>query len=105
MTTRRHTYGDLADRFEQGFPTHAARYATAGVMAESWPEIDPARPNTVGEVEELGSGVAVTHRFVEAPGGSETVRWHLVESGEAPAPSIVYLHGIPESWWQWHYAI
>ena len=66
--------------------------------------IDPAEPNTDGEIEHLGS-VAVTHRFVDAPGDSETVRWHLVEAGDKDADTVVFLHGVPDSWWQWHHVI
>lgn len=105
MSTQQHTYSDLPDRVEQSFPAHMARMAVAGAIADSWPEIDVARPNADGEREELGSGVQVTHRFIDAPGDSETVRWHLVESGDARAPAVVFLHGLPDSWWQWHYAI
>ena len=57
-------------------------------------------PNDDGEVELLGE-VPATHRFVDAPGDSELVRWHLVEAG-AGEP-IVFLHGAPESWWEWHH--
>jgi pimeloyl-ACP methyl ester carboxylesterase len=100
-----HTYSDLPERVEQSIAAHTAGFASAGAIADSWPEIAAARPNTDGELEELGSGLQVTHRFVEAPGDSETVRWHLVESGDTHAPVVVFLHGVPDSWWQWHYAI
>jgi pimeloyl-ACP methyl ester carboxylesterase len=60
--------------------------------------------NHDGQVERLG-GVSVVHRFVDAPGDSETVRWHVVEAGAADLPTVVFLHGVPDSWWQWHYAL
>ena len=56
-----------------------------------------------GDIETI-DGVAFTHHFTMAPGDSDLVRWHWVEAGEAKpgeAP-IVFLHGIPESWYQWH---
>lgn len=68
------------------------------------PESKPAQQNRDGEIEHLGSAVA-THRFVSAPGDSETVRWHYVETGNASNETIVFLHGVPDSWWQWHYAL
>jgi len=105
MSMQQFAYSALPDRFEQGTQARTARLVAAGAIADSWPEVGAARPNTDGEPEELGSGVQVRHRFVEAPGDSETVRWHLVESGEAHAPVVVFLHGLPDSWWQWHYAI
>jgi pimeloyl-ACP methyl ester carboxylesterase len=68
------------------------------------PELGPVRTNTDGEVECLGDAT-VLHRFVAAPGDSETVTWHYVEAGDPSAPTVVFLHGVPDSWWQWHYAL
>lgn len=65
------------------------------VIAEGVP---PAPENFDGEVEDIG-GLSVTHRFVEAPGESETLRWHYVEAGEGP--TLVLMHGIPQSWHMW----
>lgn len=39
------------------------------------------------------------HKFVEAGG----VQWHYVEAGAGEA--VVFLHGLPESWFSWHYQI
>lgn len=68
------------------------------------PEAAPAVPSANGETEDL-NGVSVTHRFVDAPGDSELVRWHLVECGPADGEVVVFLHGVPDSWFQWHYAL
>jgi pimeloyl-ACP methyl ester carboxylesterase len=35
------------------------------------------------------------HRFVAAPGDSETVRWDFVESGNPANVTVVFLHGMP----------
>ncbi|MCV7196813.1 alpha/beta fold hydrolase [Mycobacterium angelicum] len=67
-------------------------------------EATAPRTNQDGDIEQLGAVTAV-HRFVEAPGDSETVRWHFVESGAPSDPTLVFLHGLPDSWWQWHYAL
>ncbi|MBV8295405.1 MAG: alpha/beta hydrolase [Acidimicrobiia bacterium] len=61
--------------------------------------VGPPRSNSDGERETIG-GTEVIHRFVEAPGDSETLRWHLVEAG-AGEP-VVFLHGLPDSWFMWH---
>jgi pimeloyl-ACP methyl ester carboxylesterase len=58
--------------------------------------------NTDGEVETLPGGTEVTHRFVEGPGDCETVLWHFVEAGPRNAPTVIFLHGIPDSWYLWH---
>jgi len=75
---------------------HPEMVATlAEIAAEGVP---PAPENTDGEVEDIG-GLEVTHRFVEAPGEGETLRWHFVEAGEGPV--LLLMHGIPQSWCMW----
>lgn len=51
--------------------------------------------------EELLDGVTFTHHFIDAPGDGDTVRFHYVEAGQGEP--IVFLHGIPDSWYQWHH--
>jgi pimeloyl-ACP methyl ester carboxylesterase len=41
----------------------------------------------------------VEHRFAGAAG----VEWHYVQAGAGEA--VVFLHGLPESWFSWHYQI
>ena len=60
--------------------------------------VPPAPETTDGETEDIG-GLEVTHRFVEAPGESESIRWHFVEAGEGPV--LLLMHGIPQSWYMW----
>ena len=60
------------------------------------------RPTSTGATEIL-DGVTFTHHFVEAPGDHETIRWHYVEAGPLDGETIVFLHGIPDSWFQWHH--
>jgi len=52
---------------------------------------------------EVFDGVTFTHHFVDGPGDEETVSWHYVETGGAGDEAIVFLHGIPDSWFQWHH--
>ena len=49
---------------------------------------------------EVIDAVKFTHHLVTAPGDYDMIRWHYVEAG-AGEP-IVFLHGIPDSWFQWH---
>jgi len=58
--------------------------------------------NVDGETEILPGGATVTHRFVDGPGDYETVNWHFVEAGPKDAQTLVFLHGIPDSWYLWH---
>lgn len=64
-------------------------------------KVGPRPENRDGDVEVL-DGVAMTHRFRDAPGDSETVRWHYVEAGPRDGEPVVLLHGLPESWFAWH---
>jgi pimeloyl-ACP methyl ester carboxylesterase len=57
-------------------------------------------PNHDGQQETIGSAV-VTHRFVDAPGAVAPVRWHFVTAGNPQAPTVIFLHGNPESWRSW----
>lgn len=61
-------------------------------------KVEPRAPDKDGDTE-VFDGVTFTHHFVEAPGDYETLRWHYVECGEGEP--IVFLHGIPDSWFQW----
>ena len=66
----------------------------------------PRRDAEDGEVEILHD-TEMTHRFVSAPADGDTIVWHYVEAGKARSgqPSLVFLHGMPESWYMWHHQI
>jgi len=101
-----HSYSEVPPRVRdsQSSPFDPAVVEKVDELLRGLPETIEAQPNRDGEVESLGT-TSVTHRFVDAPGDSETVRWHLVEAGPQDRPTIVFLHGLPDSWWQWHYAL
>ncbi len=63
-------------------------------------DVQPREPDNDGDVEIL-DGRRFTHRFVQAPGDHELIKWHYVEAGEGEP--IVFLHGIPDSWFQWYH--
>jgi pimeloyl-ACP methyl ester carboxylesterase len=99
-----HEYTPIPQRVRDGLDKGLSKLATIDEFLGDLPDI-PLRPaDTDGEQEKLGE-VQVTHRFVEAPGDGETVRWHYVETGPRNGPTVVFLHGVPDSWWQWHHAL
>jgi pimeloyl-ACP methyl ester carboxylesterase len=98
-----HTYTEPPRRVSGGGASQDL-FQRVQTLLDQLPEPDPARTNTDGEREQLGD-TTVVHRFVAAPGDSETVTWHCVEAGDPSAPTVVFLHGVPDSWWQWHYAL
>ncbi|MBU6283569.1 alpha/beta hydrolase [bacterium] len=57
--------------------------------------------NLVPAREEVVDGVQVGHHFTEVDG----VPWHWVEAGDRRRPTVVLVHGLPESWWSWHHQI
>ncbi|HZQ32913.1 MAG TPA: alpha/beta hydrolase [Mycobacterium sp.] len=102
-----HTYTDpperVRDELSGGGAAHDLFQRVDALLTHLPDQIAPVA-NVDGEREEFGDAV-VTHRFVAAPGDSETVTWHFVEAGDPSAPTVVFLHGVPDSWWQWHYAL
>ncbi|KIX96009.1 uncharacterized protein Z520_08264 [Fonsecaea multimorphosa CBS 102226] len=63
--------------------------------------VQPPVENKDGDTE-VFEGETFTHHFVLGPGDGEVVRWHYVEAGPHDGEVIVFLHGIPDSWYQWH---
>jgi len=44
------------------------------------------------------AGVEFRHHFTDAAG----LRWHWVDAGRPRGEPIVFVHGLPESWFSWH---
>lgn len=63
-------------------------------------DVAPREPDADGSTEVL-DGVTFTHHTVDVDGDKELVRFHWAECGQGEA--IVFLHGIPDSWYQWHH--
>ncbi|MEM9460682.1 MAG: alpha/beta hydrolase, partial [Myxococcota bacterium] len=76
-----------------------------GPVPDHQSPFEPATPppcsfNRHGQTETL-RGVEMTHHFVEA--GEAT--WHLVTAGDPENPPIVFIHGLPESWYGFHHQV
>jgi pimeloyl-ACP methyl ester carboxylesterase len=101
-----HTYTDPPQRLDADSSGSAGQdlFERVESLLGRLPETGPAKSNSDGEHERLGD-TTVVHRFIAAPGDSETVTWHCVEAGDPSAHTVVFLHGVPDSWWQWHYAL
>jgi pimeloyl-ACP methyl ester carboxylesterase len=105
-----HTYTEPPERLRDGTGSFehigagADRLAHVTELTEKLQSVEPPTPNNDGDIELLGT-VAAVHRFVDAPGDSETVRWHVVECGPTDADTVIFLHGVPDSWWQWHHVM
>lgn len=60
----------------------------------------PCSVNRHGEIEVL-QGVAMTHHFTEAGG----MTFHFVTAGNPENPTILMVHGLPESWFGFHHQV
>lgn len=71
-------------------------------QAEKFSYVKPRTSDKDGDMEVL-DGITFTHHFVYGPGDAERVLWHYVEAGPQDGEVIVFLHGIPDSWYQWRH--
>ena len=51
-----------------------------------------------GHMETL-AGARMTHHYVR----SRDLTWHVVTAGDRARPAVVFLHGLPESWFSFHH--
>lgn len=68
---------------------------------EKYSHVQP-RPLVKDGDSEVLAGQTFTHNLVLGPGDGEVVKWHYVEAGPHDGEVILFLHGIPDSWFQWH---
>ena len=58
----------------------------------------PTPMNQPGDTEQITETCTLTHHFEEALG----VRYHYVTAGNKQHPTVVMIHGFPESWYCFH---
>ena len=63
---------------------------------------EPRATDKDGDTETL-EGATFTHHVTAAPGDYEVIQWHYVTCGSPSNEAIVFLHGIPDSWFHFHY--
>ena len=67
---------------------------------ERFRHVKPRTPDQPGATEVL-NGVTFTHRFLQTPGDSGLITYHIVEAGPVDGEAVLLLHGVPDSWYQW----
>ena len=92
-------YTEIPSRAREAMADEEKRLGEVRERIARFASVPEPEGNRDGQVEVVGH-TEVVHRFVEADGDSETVRWHLVEAGRGEP--VVFLHGLPESWFMWH---
>ncbi len=93
-------YTELPERAQRALETFVPDEDKVNRETEKFADVEPREPDHDGDTEVL-DGQTFTHHFVSAPGDHELVRWHYVEVGTGEP--VVFLHGIPDSWFQWHH--
>ena len=94
------TFKELSERAEANvfdFSLNSYKMAKLGADLGDIPKREPDKD---GDIEVL-DGVAFNHHFIDAPGDYDVVSWHYVTCGQGIP--IVFLHGIPDSWFMWHH--
>lgn len=87
-------YTELPERAQRALEGFVPDEERVDARAAEFADVQPRDPDQNGDTEEL-DGQTFTHRFVEAPGDHELLKWHYVECGEGEP--VVLLHGIPDS--------
>jgi hypothetical protein len=94
-----HQYTEIPERGRKAIEGFIPDEERIKKRAEHFAHVKPREGDQEGATEVI-DGVAFTHHFVTAPGDAEYLTWHYVEAGSGEP--IVFLHGIPDSWYQWH---
>jgi pimeloyl-ACP methyl ester carboxylesterase len=92
-------YSELPERAKQAIDGFIPSDELVSQRLAHFSSVQARQRDQDGDVE-VFDGVRFTHRFVDAPGDAETLNWHYVETGDQ-GETIVFLHGIPDSWYQW----
>ncbi|PJE14077.1 alpha/beta fold hydrolase [Mycobacterium sp.] len=101
VTTPR--YSELPERIVPALASYRPDTARTEEQLARFRDVVPRDPDVDGASEHL-DGVTFTHRFVDVDGrDGEIVRFHYVEAGTASGEPVVFLHGLPDSWYQWHH--
>lgn len=66
------------------------------ILFGMWAKGNPNQENVEGETEKINE-IVITHHFAEAAG----LKWHYIEAGDSTKKTIVFVHGVPDSWYGW----
>ena len=94
-------YTELPERAQKAVENFTPPETLVEERTQRFGTVQPRAVDKEGGTEVL-DGVLFTHHFAEVPGDYETVTFHYVEAGSGET-IVVFLHGIPDSWFQWHH--
>ncbi len=94
-----HQYTEVPERGRKAIEGFIPDEERIKKRVQDFAHVKPREGDREGDTEVI-DGVTFTHHFVTAPGDFKYLTWHYVEAGSGEP--IVFLHGIPDSWYQWH---
>lgn len=95
-------YTDLPDRAQKAINDFIPPESLVEERSKRFSSVQPRNLDAEGSTETLDE-VVFAHHVLDAPGDHDFVRFHYVEAGPVSGEAIVFLHGIPDSWYQWHH--
>lgn len=96
-------YTELPARAQDAMKNFMPKDSTIDERVKKYRNIPHREMNKAGDVEVL-DGVDFVHHFIDVPGDYDTVTFHYVTAGmDKTGEFVVFLHGIPDSWFQWHH--
>lgn len=95
-------YTPLPERAQKAIDSAVPSDNVVNQNLKRFESVTSRSPDEDGGTESI-LGVKFTHHIVTAPGDYEVVKWHYVTAGSPSNEVILFLHGIPDSWFQWHY--
>jgi pimeloyl-ACP methyl ester carboxylesterase len=95
-------YTELPERAAKALENFLPSEDAVATQTQQFAHVSPRATDKDGNTEMLDN-VTFTHHFIATPGDYGLVAWHYVTCGSTNAIPIVFLHGIPDSWFQWHH--
>ena len=95
-------YTQLPERAQKVVDSFLPPHDKIEATAKKFSYVEPRPADEEGGTETL-DGITFTHHFEYGPGDAERILWHYVEAGPNDAEVIIFLHGIPDSWYQWRH--
>ena len=92
-------YTELPERAKREIEGSKPPKALIEKRMQHFASVQPREDDKEGDTEVLDDAT-FTHHFVDVPGDYETVNFHYVEAGPSQGEGIVFLHGVPDSWFQ-----
>lgn len=79
--------------------------AAAIYAAVIWLGAEAEEKNSAFRKEFSATAAKIDSQYRHKDTTVKSIKWHYVEQGPDDGPVILFLHGLPECWYSWHYVI